>query len=105
MLQEIPGVTPSGAIGIAHKYKSFAGLMSEFRRVEREEGKETARGMVADCQVRLSFSFTFSRLCLRVSGNITTGKTTQEWGAEREEDRPGCIETYLERFPGTQPAC
>jgi hypothetical protein len=64
MLQEIPGVTPSGAIGIAHKYKSFAGLMSEFKRVEREEGKERARGMVADCQVRFFVSRSRCSACV-----------------------------------------
>ncbi|KAH8078270.1 hypothetical protein HD553DRAFT_146203 [Filobasidium floriforme] len=52
MLQEIPGVTPSGSVGIAEEWKSFRRLMEGFEKKAREEGVGSARILLEGCKVR-----------------------------------------------------
>ena len=48
MLQEVPGITPSAAAGIASEYPSFRDLERAFERSERDGD---ASAMLADCRV------------------------------------------------------
>jgi hypothetical protein len=51
MLQEIPGVTPSGSVGIAEEWKSFRKLMEGFERKAGDEGVGSARILLEGCKV------------------------------------------------------
>ncbi|KAJ9094860.1 hypothetical protein QFC19_007789 [Naganishia cerealis] len=57
MLEEITGVTESGAEGIADQWKSFRTLMEEYEHMERrkekgEIGQKQIEGMLANCVVK-----------------------------------------------------
>jgi hypothetical protein len=49
MLQEVQGITPSAAAGIAEEYPGFKRLMLGYERAEKREGR--AESMLQDCQV------------------------------------------------------
>lgn len=56
MLEEITGVTESGAEGIAEQWKSFRNLMEAYERMERrkekgEIGQKDIEHMLANCVV------------------------------------------------------
>ena len=51
MLQEIQGITPSAAVGIASEHPTFRDLMEAYERAERK-GREEAEGMLKDCEIR-----------------------------------------------------
>jgi len=53
MLQEIPGVTPSGSVGIAEEWKSFRRLMQGFEQKEKEEGIGKGKVLLEGCKVGL----------------------------------------------------
>lgn len=64
MLEEVTGVTESGAEGIADQWKSFRTLMEGFERLERrkargEIGQKEVEGMLAGCVVCLRQSVGF----------------------------------------------
>lgn len=48
MLQEVQGVTPSAAVGIAAEYPGFKDLMEAYERAEK---KGKAEEMLQDCEV------------------------------------------------------
>ncbi|ORY34205.1 hypothetical protein BCR39DRAFT_516748 [Naematelia encephala] len=52
MLQEVQGITPSAASGIAAQYPNFAELMRAFERAERKGGAERGEGLLADCEIK-----------------------------------------------------
>ena len=54
MLQEVQGITPSAAAGIAAVYPSFRALMEAYEKAERKGGVGRAEGMLADCEVYFS---------------------------------------------------
>ena len=60
MLQEVQGITPSAAAGIAAEYPTFRELMEAYERAERRGGEEKAESMLKDCEV--------SRALLRFGG-------------------------------------
>lgn len=51
MLQEIPGVTPSGSVGIAEEWKSFRRLMEGFEKKAGDTGVGSARILLEGCKV------------------------------------------------------
>jgi crossover junction endonuclease EME1 len=51
MLQEVPGITPSAAAGIAAEYSSLHDLMLAFERAERKAGAGKGEELLQDCQV------------------------------------------------------
>lgn len=53
ILQEIPGVTPSGSVGIAEEWKSFKRLMMGFEQRENEEGLASGKVLLEGCKVGL----------------------------------------------------
>lgn len=64
MLEEVTGVTESGAEGIVAQWTSFRELMEGFERLERrkargEIGQKDVEGMLASCVVRSWLSRTF----------------------------------------------
>ncbi|OCF45159.1 hypothetical protein I317_00961 [Kwoniella heveanensis CBS 569] len=52
MLQEVTGITPSAAMGIAVEYPTFYNLMTAYEKAERRGGVERAEGMLQDCQIK-----------------------------------------------------
>ncbi|WVQ93747.1 hypothetical protein IAU59_000824 [Kwoniella sp. CBS 9459] len=52
MLQEVTGITPSAAMGIAVEYPTFYDLMTAYEKAERRGGIERAEGMLQDCQIK-----------------------------------------------------
>ncbi|ORX34758.1 hypothetical protein BD324DRAFT_643279 [Kockovaella imperatae] len=52
MLQEVLGITPSAASGIAAKYPTFAELMTAFERAEARGGLAKAEALLADCEIK-----------------------------------------------------
>jgi hypothetical protein len=60
MLQEIPGVTPSGSVGIAEEWKSFRRLMEGFERKAGDEGVGSARILLEGCKVSSNRPITVS---------------------------------------------
>jgi crossover junction endonuclease EME1 len=52
MLQEIQGITPSAASGIASEYTTFADLMRAFEKSEQRGGAARAEAMLEECQVK-----------------------------------------------------
>lgn len=51
MLQEVQGITPSAAAGIAAVYPTFKDLMESYEKAERRGGAERGEGMLAECEV------------------------------------------------------
>lgn len=51
MLQEIPGVTPSGSVGIAEEWKFFRRLMEGFEKKAAEGGVGSAKVLLEGCKV------------------------------------------------------
>ncbi|EIW68055.1 hypothetical protein TREMEDRAFT_15378, partial [Tremella mesenterica DSM 1558] len=51
MLQQVQGITPSAAAGIAVEYPTFRHLMRAYDRAERR-GMSEAEGLLKDCEVR-----------------------------------------------------
>lgn len=51
MLQQVQGITPSAAAGIAAVYPTFRELMEGYEKAERRGGVERAERMLADCEV------------------------------------------------------
>ncbi|RXK37718.1 hypothetical protein M231_04967 [Tremella mesenterica] len=51
MLQQVQGITPSAAAGIAVEYPTFRHLMRAYDRAERK-GMSEAEGLLKDCEVR-----------------------------------------------------
>ena len=51
MLQEVIGITPSAASGIAAVHPTFADLMEAFEYAEGRGGVARAEAMLADCDV------------------------------------------------------
>ncbi len=51
MLQEVQGITPSAAAGIAAVFPTFRALMEGYEKAERRGGVDRAEGMLADCEV------------------------------------------------------
>lgn len=49
MLQEVQGITPSAAAGIAAEYPNFSTLMRAFERAERRGDAET---LLAECEIK-----------------------------------------------------
>jgi hypothetical protein len=78
MLEEVTGVTESGAEGIADQWKSFRTLMEGFERLERrkargEIGQKEVEGMLAGCVVcicRIVGRFCLCRVQVKA---LTTG--------------------------------
>ena len=51
MLQEVQGITPSAAAGIAAIYPTFSHLMTAFERSEAKGGQTKAEALLEDCEV------------------------------------------------------
>jgi crossover junction endonuclease EME1 len=51
MLQEVTGITPSAATGIAAEYPTFKDLMLAFERAEKRGGDVKGEGLLVDCEV------------------------------------------------------
>jgi hypothetical protein len=77
MLQEIPGVTPSGSVGIAEEWKSFRRLMEGFERKAGDEGVGSARILLEGCKVGpiCLLSATTGRLADRFMASIDRSDT------------------------------
>ena len=56
MLQEVQGITPSAAAGIAAVYPTFRALMEGYEKAEWKGGADRAEGMLADCEVGICAS-------------------------------------------------
>ncbi|WVF66117.1 hypothetical protein IAT40_000856 [Kwoniella sp. CBS 6097] len=52
MLQEVTGITPSAAMGIAVEYPTFYDLMVAYEKADRRGGVDRAEGMLQDCQIK-----------------------------------------------------
>ncbi|WVR03545.1 hypothetical protein IAU60_000537 [Kwoniella sp. DSM 27419] len=52
MLQEVTGITPSAAMGIAAEYPTFRVLMETYEKAERRGGEERGEIMLQDCEIK-----------------------------------------------------
>ncbi|WWD22481.1 hypothetical protein CI109_106974 [Kwoniella shandongensis] len=52
MLQEVQGITPSAAVGIAEEYPTFKDLMEAFEDAERRGGAAKGELMLQDCEIK-----------------------------------------------------
>jgi hypothetical protein len=102
MLQEIPGVTPSGSVGIAEEWKSFRRIMEGFERKAGDEGVGSARILLEGCKVSPNrlLSTPTGRLADRFLWHESTGPTLEDGRAEREERRAGRLDAYPQRVAG-----
>jgi hypothetical protein len=101
MLQEIPGVTPSGSVGIAEEWKSFRRLMEGFEKKAGDEEVGSARILLEGCKVSPNrFLSRQQDVWLMDLWHESTGPTLEDGRAEREERRTSRLDAYPQRVAG-----